>query len=69
VPALDGQNIVIGRVSAGMDVIAALARVPTYAPLPSARTWNNIAGSLGDGRAAKVRRGLCVVCWRVCSRC
>ena len=55
VPSLDGQNIVLGRVVSGMDVVAALARVPTYAPLPSARTWNTLAGKLGDDRAAKAR--------------
>ena len=55
VPALDGQNIVIGRVVSGMDVIASLARVPTYSPLPSARTWNDLAARLGDTRAATAR--------------
>jgi peptidyl-prolyl cis-trans isomerase B (cyclophilin B) len=55
VPSLDGQNIVLGSVLSGMDVIAAIARVPTYAPLSSARSWNALAGGLGDGRAATAR--------------
>jgi peptidyl-prolyl cis-trans isomerase B (cyclophilin B) len=55
VPALDGQNIVIGRVTSGMEVVAALARVQTYAPLSTARQWNALAGALGDNRAAKAR--------------
>jgi cyclophilin family peptidyl-prolyl cis-trans isomerase len=55
VPSLDGANVVIGRVTAGLDVVAAVARTPTFAPLPSARTWNSLAAALGDGRAAKAR--------------
>ena len=54
-PSLDGQNIVIGRVLSGLPVVSAVARTPTYAPLPSARTWNALAGALGDGRAATAR--------------
>ena len=55
VPSLDGQNIVIGRVLSGLPVVTAVSRTPTYAPLSSARTWNALAGALGDGRAATAR--------------
>ena len=54
-PSLDGGNVVVGRVTSGLDVVAAVARTPTFAPLPSARSWNALAGALGDGRAAKAR--------------
>ncbi len=55
VPRLDGSSIVIGRVLEGLDVVQAVSRVPTYAPLPSAKAWNALAGALGDGRAATAR--------------
>lgn len=54
-PSLDGLNIVFGRVLEGLDVVAAVARVPTYTPLPSARTYNAIASAIGDNRAARAR--------------
>ena len=57
VPSLDGANVVVGRVTAGLDVVASVARTPTFAPLPSARSWNSLAAALGDGRAAKARAG------------
>ena len=41
----------------GLDVVARVARVPTYAPLESARTWNGLAQALGDDRARRARPG------------
>ena len=67
VPSLDGANVVIGRVTAGLDVVAAVARTPTFAPLPSARSWNSLAAALGDGRAAKARAGRMRGCGRSAS--
>ena len=56
-PSLDGKDIVIGRVLEGMDTVAALARLPTYAPQADSplRTYNALASALGDGRGAKAR--------------
>jgi len=55
VPRLDGQSIVIGRVTAGLQVVGAISRVPTFAPLSSARAWNAVAAAVGDKRAATAR--------------
>ena len=45
------------RVLEGMDVVAAVAAVPTFAPsaATNARAWNKLAETLGDDRAAKAR--------------
>ena len=56
-PVLDGTDIVLGRVLEGMDFVAALARQSTFAPREGSvtRTYNSLAGALGDGRAATAR--------------
>ena len=54
-PSMDGENVVFGRVESGFDVVQAVARVPTYAPLESSRTWNGLAQALGDDRAKRAR--------------
>ncbi|KAK3274203.1 hypothetical protein CYMTET_17603, partial [Cymbomonas tetramitiformis] len=57
VPAfdLDGENIVFGRVLEGLEVMDAVARVPTFMPPERVRIMNNLAGAVGDDRAAKAR--------------
>jgi peptidyl-prolyl cis-trans isomerase B (cyclophilin B) len=57
VPLLDGLDIVLGRVLEGTDVIVALSRQSTFAPREGSvtRTYNSLAGALGDGRAATAR--------------
>ena len=53
--SLDEENIVFGRVLVGMDVVAAVAAVPTFAPSGNTRAWNQVAAAVGDARAAKAR--------------
>lgn len=57
VPAfdLDGENIVFGRVLEGLEVMDAVARTPTFMPPERVRIMNNLAGAVGDDRAAKAR--------------
>ncbi|GJP39900.1 hypothetical protein CLOM_g24225 [Closterium sp. NIES-68] len=52
---LDGDNIVFGTVLQGMEVIAAVAAVPTFQPSDRIRQFNDFATLLGDDRAAKGR--------------
>ncbi|CAI5947008.1 unnamed protein product [Closterium sp. NIES-64] len=63
---LDGDNIVFGTVlagecgvvhwhGAGMEVVAAVAAVPTFQPSDRIRQFNDFAALLGDDRAAKGR--------------
>ncbi|CAI5956124.1 unnamed protein product [Closterium sp. NIES-64] len=52
---LDGDNIVFGTVLAGMEVVAAVAAVPTFQPSDRIRQFNDFAALLGDDRAAKGR--------------
>ena len=55
VPSLDGNNIVFGRVLEGMDVVTAVASVPTFKPSSNSRAWNQVAEWLKDERAEKAR--------------
>ncbi|KAL4458988.1 hypothetical protein ABPG75_013853 [Micractinium tetrahymenae] len=55
VPSLDGENIVVGQVSEGLDVVAAITQVPTFTPNDNARALNDFANFIGDERAAKTR--------------
>ena len=56
VPSLDGENIVVGHVAASsMDVVAAIAQVPTFTPDDNGRQFNALASFIGDERAAKTR--------------
>lgn len=55
VPSLDGANLVFGRVLEGMDVVTAIAAVPTFKPSSNARAWNQVAEWLHDDRAEKAR--------------
>ena len=54
-PALDGENIVFGRVEHGMDVVATIASVPAFSPSAQLRQYNRFASALGDDRAARAR--------------
>ncbi|OAE29073.1 hypothetical protein AXG93_1626s1000 [Marchantia polymorpha subsp. ruderalis] len=52
---LDNGNIVFGTVLEGLDVVAAVAKVPTYKPSEKIRQFNDFAEFLGDDRAANAR--------------
>lgn len=54
-PQLDNGNIVFGTVLEGLDVVAAIASVPTYKPSERIRQFNDIAEFLGDDRALNAR--------------
>ena len=54
-PSLDGENVVFGRVLRGLDVVAAIADVPTFKPSGNSIAWNQVAEWFGDDRAAKAR--------------
>jgi peptidyl-prolyl cis-trans isomerase B (cyclophilin B) len=56
VPRLDGQNIVFGKVVQGLDVVRAVATVPTFQPSERANAMNRLAAAIGDDRANAVRR-------------
>jgi peptidyl-prolyl cis-trans isomerase B (cyclophilin B) len=53
VPALDGGNIVFGRVSEGLDVVASVSKLPALGPTPG--PFNALADLLGDERGARAR--------------
>eukprot|EP01018_Ginkgo_biloba_P039838 Gb_21620 [translate_table: standard] len=54
-PQLDNNNIVFGTVLEGMDVVTAIAAVPTYKPGERIRQLNDLAEFLGDERAQNAR--------------
>jgi cyclophilin family peptidyl-prolyl cis-trans isomerase len=49
------SNIVFGRVAEGMDVVAAIERVPVFGAVGPGATYNRIASLIGDERADKSR--------------
>lgn len=53
VPRLDEQNIVFGRVSEGLDVIARITEVPTFKPNKSLQVFTDLAAAVGDDRLTK----------------
>jgi peptidyl-prolyl cis-trans isomerase B (cyclophilin B) len=53
VPSLDEENIVFGRVSEGLDVIARIAEVPTFKPNESLQVFTDLAQAIGDDRFTK----------------
>lgn len=54
-PQLDNKNIVFGTVLQGLDVVAAIASVPTYKPSERIQKYNDLAAFLGDKRADTAR--------------
>ncbi|XP_047940259.1 peptidyl-prolyl cis-trans isomerase CYP28, chloroplastic [Salvia hispanica] len=54
-PQLDSNNIVFGSVLEGLDVVRAIASIPTYIPGERIRQYNDLAEFLGDGRAKSAR--------------
>ena len=38
-----------------MDVVSAIAAVPTFKPSSNSRAWNQVAEFIGDDRAQKAR--------------
>ncbi|XP_054805105.1 peptidyl-prolyl cis-trans isomerase CYP28, chloroplastic [Prosopis cineraria] len=54
-PQLDSKNIVFGTVLEGLDVITAIAAIPTYQPSERIRQFNDLAGFFGDERAQNAR--------------
>ncbi|KAL6761762.1 cyclophilin-like domain-containing protein [Haematococcus lacustris] len=56
VPRLDNSNLVFGRVLEGMATVASIAQVPTFKPSDRSKQINMFAQSIGDDRAAGVRR-------------
>ncbi|KAL9263928.1 Peptidyl-prolyl cis-trans isomerase CYP28, chloroplastic-like protein [Drosera capensis] len=50
-PEFDGKNIVFGTVLEGLDVIRAIAAVPTFEPGERIRQFNELAELIGDERA------------------
>ena len=55
-PGLDGDNIVVGVVLEGLDVISQVSLAPTYKPSSVLQQYNAIAAAVGDDRAARARR-------------
>ncbi|KAK7304757.1 hypothetical protein VNO77_42644 [Canavalia gladiata] len=54
-PQLDNKNIVFGTVLEGLDVITAIASIPTYQPSERIRQFNDLAEFFGDERAQNAR--------------
>uniref|UniRef100_A0A2N9FWQ4 PPIase cyclophilin-type domain-containing protein n=1 Tax=Fagus sylvatica TaxID=28930 RepID=A0A2N9FWQ4_FAGSY len=54
-PQLDNKNIIFGTVLEGLDVISAIASIPTYKPAERIRQFNDLAKFLGDERAQNAR--------------
>ncbi|XVE63591.1 hypothetical protein DITRI_Ditri07aG0032100 [Diplodiscus trichospermus] len=54
-PQLDNNNIVFGTVLEGLDVVTAIASIPTYKPSERIRLLNDLAEFFGDERAQKGR--------------
>ncbi|RZB65455.1 Peptidyl-prolyl cis-trans isomerase CYP28, chloroplastic isoform A [Glycine soja] len=54
-PQLDNKNIVFGTVLEGLDVITAIASIPTYQPSERIRQFNDLARFFGDERAQNAR--------------
>ncbi|KAM7265023.1 hypothetical protein ACFE04_002706 [Oxalis oulophora] len=54
-PQLDSRNIVFGTVLEGLDVVTAIAAIPTYIPGERIRQFNDLAEFVGDERAKNAR--------------
>ncbi|XP_062078268.1 peptidyl-prolyl cis-trans isomerase CYP28, chloroplastic [Humulus lupulus] len=54
-PELDYKNIVFGSVLEGLDVVTAIAAIPTYKPAERIRQFNDLAEFFGDERAQNAR--------------
>ncbi|KAI4335609.1 hypothetical protein L6164_014242 [Bauhinia variegata] len=54
-PQLDNKNIVFGTVLEGLDVMTAIASIPTYQPSERIRQFNDLAEFFGDERAQNAR--------------
>ncbi|KAF8393092.1 hypothetical protein HHK36_021333 [Tetracentron sinense] len=54
-PQLDNGNIVFGAVLEGLDVVTAIASIPTYKPSERIRQFNDLAEFFGDERAQNAR--------------
>jgi len=55
VPALDGTNIVFGRVDEGLGTVQDITEVPRYDPAANIRGFNMLASVLGDSRSKKAQ--------------
>jgi len=54
-PMLDDESIIFGKVTKGLEVVQAIANVPTFEPSDQLITYNKFASALGDGRAKTAR--------------
>jgi len=55
-PSLDGQNIVFGQVEGGLDVVSAIAKVPSFNPAARLKAFNMLGDALGDERASSSKK-------------